>query len=98
MTTVKMKCTVCGYPDGFTRNFYQTGEVYEIPEKLAECFLEGNVAEIWNEKEESELDPEEKNLGNAPENKAYTEAPENKSGEDEREQSGKPSKKGRPKK
>ncbi len=77
-----MICSVVGYPDGFTRTFYDKDGMYEIPEALAINFLAGNVAKEY---------VEEKNLGNAPENKAFIQAPDNKTEMVEEDRSDKPS-------
>lgn len=59
---VKMLTTCKGSPDGMVTNVYEEGEVYDMPDSLAEVFLdEMEVAEVFVEEEpEGESDEEPK--------------------------------------
>lgn len=55
---IKMLRQTMGCDDGFTVMTYEAGEVYEVSDDLARCFLADGSAE------------EVKNLSDAPENKS----------------------------
>lgn len=62
---VKMKSTQKGSPDGITVHTYEKGEVYDLPDSLAEVFLE----EGWAEKPRKTVGPTDNKKDGPPETK-----------------------------
>jgi hypothetical protein len=62
---IKMLETKQAAPDGFTIATYTEGEVYDLPQSLAEAF----IREKWAVKAKTDHEPPQKNSGAAPENK-----------------------------
>jgi hypothetical protein len=46
MPTIKMLSNKLGSPDGHTTHHYDTGKEYDVPQALADTFLEEKVAEL----------------------------------------------------